>query len=407
MTTKRTEHLPVPFALPDITEAEIAAVVEVMRSRWLTTGAQAREFERRFAAAVDAPHAVALNSCTAALHLALEGLGVGAGDLVYVPTYTFAASAEVVRYLGATPVLVDVEPETLNLDPDALREQVKSDLERGRGRPAVILPVHFAGVPCEMPPLWDLAREHGLAVVEDAAHAFPAARDGRSVGDLPGDVRSAACFSFYATKTITTGEGGMVVTRDEALAERMRTMSLHGLSRQAWNRYAEGGTWRYDIVAPGYKYNLTDLAAAMGLVQLDRARRMRDRRAEIAASYDSAFSDLPVEVPVVPCGAESAWHLYVLRVDPDAPHERDRVISALSESGIGTSVHFIPLHLHSYYQATYGYAPDDFPVATAEFGRALSLPVYSAMTDADVDRVIGSVRAAFGADEAVGRRADP
>jgi dTDP-4-amino-4,6-dideoxygalactose transaminase len=396
-----TDESPLPFALPDITEAEIQAVVQVLRSRWLTTGGQAREFERRFAAAVGAPHAVALNSCTAALHLALEGLGVATGDLVYLPTYTFAASAEVVRYLGATPVLVDVDPLTLNLDTEALREQVTADLDGRRGRPAVIMPVHFSGVPCEMPPLWDLAREHGLAVVEDAAHAFPASRGGRMVGDLPDDVPGAVCFSFYATKTITTGEGGMAVTSDEALATRMRTMSLHGLSHHAWNRYAAGGSWRYDIVAPGYKYNLTDVAAAMGLVQLERATQMRDRRAEIGASYNAAFADLPVELPTVPLDAESAWHLYVLRVDPDASDERDRVIAALSEDGIGTSVHFIPLHLHSYYRETYGHQPGDFPVATAEFKRALSLPVYSAMSDSDVDRVICAVRTAFG----VGRSA--
>lgn len=384
-----------PFALPDITDREIEAVVEVMRSRWLTTGARAREFEQRFASQVGAPHAVALNSCTAGLHLALEALGVGSRDLVYVPTYTFAASAEVVRYMGATPVLVDIDPATLNIDLEELRELIRSDLDGHRGLPKVILPVHFAGVSCDMAPIWDLARQHGLAVVEDAAHAFPASRDGHVTGSMPEDVRGAVCFSFYATKTITTGEGGMVTTPSAELAERMRTMSLHGLSRQAWNRYAEGGTWRYDIVAPGYKYNLTDMAAAMGLVQLERATQMRDRRAEIAASYDAAFAALPVERPFVPDGAKSAWHLYVLRVDSVTPGDRDQVIGALNALGIGTSVHFIPLHLHTYYRDTYGYTSGNFPVATAQFDRAFSLPIYSSMSDADVDRVIDGVKLAL------------
>lgn len=391
-----TEHPAVPFALPDITEQEVEAVVDVLRSRWLTTGAKAHEFERRFAERVGSIHAVALNSCTAALHLALEALGVQPGDLVYVPTYTFAASGEVVRYLGAVPVLVDSDPDTLNIDLEFLRKTVEGDLDGHRGRPKAVIPVHFAGVPCDMSAIWELAREFGLAVVEDAAHAFPAVRDGRPTGQMPGDIDGAVCFSFYATKTITTGEGGMVVTPNEAVADRIRCMSLHGLSRQAWNRYAAGGSWRYDIVAPGFKYNLTDVAAAMGLVQLDRAETMRDRRSEIAATYAAAFADLPVELPTVPTGVDSAWHLYVLRVDPAMKDERDRVVAALNGQGIGTSVHFIPLHLHSYYRDTYGYRPEHLPVASAEFERALSLPIYSAMSAPEVDRVVAVVRAAFG-----------
>ena len=380
---------PVPFAFPDLTEAEVEAVTDVLRSGWLTTGARAREFEERFASAVGSPFAVAVNSCTAALHLALEATGVGPGDLVYVPTYTFAASGEVVRYLGGRPVLVDVDPLTLNLDIDALRAQITADLDQGRGRPRAVVPVHFSGVPCDMAAIWDLAREFDIAVVEDAAHAFPAARSGHVVGEMPEDVRGAVCFSFYATKTITTGEGGMAVTPHEELADRMRSMSLHGLSRQAWTRYTAGGSWRYDIVAPGYKYNLTDVAAAMGLVQLERAKTMRDRRAEIAALYSAAFDGLPVQVPTVPEGVDSAWHLYVLRTDPGA---RDELIAALTDRGIGTSVHFIPLHLHSYYRETFGYQPDDLPVAAAEFERVVSLPIWSAMDDAAVSRVVDAVR---------------
>lgn len=389
MTSDRPQ---LPFALPDITQLEIDAVVAVMKSRWLTTGAQVREFERRFAERVGATHAVALNSCTAALHLALEALEVGPGDLVYVPTYTFAATAEVVRYLGAKPTLVDIDPVTLNLDLDRLEELVHRDRADGRGRPKAVIPVHIAGVPCDMAAVWDLARRTGLAVVEDAAHAFPASRNGVVTGSMPEDVPGAVCFSFYATKTITTGEGGMVTTESADLADRMRIMSLHGLSRHAWNRYAEGGSWRYDIIAPGYKYNLTDIAGAMGLVQLDRASDMRDRRAEIAARFNASFSDLPVELPTVPDATESAWHLYILRVDDSFDGGRDRVIARLQEQGIGTSVHFIPLHLHSYYQKTFGYTAGDFPVASAQFERTLSLPIYSSMSDKDVDRVIEAVR---------------
>jgi len=388
---------PLPFALPDITQREIDAVVEVMQSRWLTTGGRVHEFEQQFAERVGAKHAVALSSCTAGLHLALEALGVGPGDLVYVPTYTFAASAEVVRYLGAVPRLVDIDPVTLNLDLPRLEQVLHADRSGGQGQPKAVIPVHLAGVPCDMKAVWDLARTNGLAVVEDAAHAFPASRNGVVTGSMPDDVQGAVCFSFYATKTITTGEGGMVTTESAELADRIRTMSLHGLSRQAWSRYAEGGTWRYDIVAPGYKYNLTDLSGAIGLVQLDRAESMRDRRRQIADRFNEAFADLPVELPTVPQGASSAWHLYVVRVDPTVQGERDRVIASLTSQGVGTSVHFIPLHLHSYYRENFGHSPEDFPVATAEFERALSLPIYSAMSDADVERVVEAVRVAFDA----------
>lgn len=388
-----SQDKPLPFAVPDIGEEEIDAVVEVLRSRWLTTGQQCRRFEEEFAAAVGATHAVALNSCTAALHLSLEALGVGPDDLVFMSPYTFASTAEAVRYLGATPVFVDIDPRTLNIDVRQLRAAVESRLDGGSGRPRVVMPVHIGGVPCAMGEIWDLARETGLAVVEDAAHAFPASYGGRPVGSMPADVSGTACFSFYATKTLTTGEGGMLTTEDDALADRARSMSLHGLSRQAWTRYAEGGSWAYDIVAPGFKYNLTDLAAAMGLVQLTRAEEMLERRREIAAAYTAAFGRLEgLECPTIPDGVDTAWHLYLLRLDSGtgAP-ARDDFVAALNARGIGTSVHFIPLHLHSYYAAEYGYRPEDFPAATAEFRRACSLPIYSAMTDADVRRVIDAV----------------
>lgn len=400
-----TDDQALPFAMPDIGQREIDAVVEVLRSRWLTTGEKCARFEQEFASAVGATHAVALSSCTAALHLSLEALGVDAGDLVFMSPYTFAASAEVVRYLGAIPVFVDIDRITLNIDVHQLRAEVQKRLDGKQGRPRVIMPIHIAGLPCAMDEIWKIAREAGLAVVEDAAHAFPAAHAGRPVGRVPEGVNGTVCFSFYATKTITTGEGGMLTTEDEAVAGRARSMSLHGLSRQAWSRYSEGGSWAYDIVAPGYKYNLTDVAAAMGLVQLGRAEDMRKRRAQIAAAYTQAFTDVDaVECPTVPPGIESAWHLYLMRLNtPAASLTRDELIKNLGARGVGTSVHFIPLHLHSYYRQLYGYRPDDFPVALAEFKRVVSLPIYSAMSDADVRRVIDAVTEMPGASRAPGR----
>jgi len=376
------------FALPDITDAEVDAVVRVLRSNWLTTGAQTREFEERFAAAVNSPHAVALNSCTAALHLSLEALDVAAGDLVFLPSYTFAASGEVVRYVGATPVLVDSDPVTFNLDPQALRARIERAISTGEGHPAAVIPVHFAGVACDMEAIWAIASEFDLVVVEDAAHAFPSDYQGRRIGSMPDGVRGTACFSFYATKTITTGEGGMVTTSDESVADRVRLMSLHGLSKQAWNRYA-GGNWKYDIVAPGYKYNLTDIASALGLVQLARAEEMAARRREIAEHYTDVLSSCGVfECPTVPHDRVSAWHLYVLRLrNPLGEPDRDAMIDHLRARGVGTSMHFIPLHLHSYYRETFGYRPDDFPHAYDCYRRALSLPIYSSMSRDDVARV--------------------
>lgn len=401
MTPPEPERV-LPFALPDITEAEVEAVVRVLRSKWLTTGAVTREFEKRFAEEVDAEHAVAVNSCTAALHLSLEALGVGAGDAVFVPTFTFAATGEVVRYLGAVPVLVDVDPVTLNIDPASLRAAIDGVLRDG-GQPKVIVPVHYAGAAAELGQIWEIARHYGLGVVEDAAHAFPSSFDGHPVGWTPPDVPSTVCFSFYATKTITTGEGGMVTTRDAAIADRIRLMSLHGLSKQAWNRYS-GGTWRYDIVEPGYKYNLTDMASALGLVQLDRAHSMRDRRAEIASMYTARFEALDLTLPAAPADRKHAWHLYPVRL-PDRVEEstRAKMIDVLRDShGVGTSVHFIPLHLHSYYQREFGYRSEDFPIALQAFQRCVSLPIYSAMTDAEVERVANAVLAVH--DELLGSR---
>lgn len=401
------DDLYVPFARPDTGEDEVAAVREVILGGWLTTSQRCREFEQAFAERVGARHAVALNSCTAALHLALEAVGVERGDLVVTTAYTFAATAEVIRYFDAVPVLVDVDPDTFNLDPVAL-EDVVGRLAAGdrsalppavRDRveaktPRAVIPVHIAGAACQLDRIYKLAAASGMAVVEDAAHAFPAAYRSRPIGSITDpNVASAVCFSFYATKTITTGEGGMLVTDSPEIAARARQMSLHGLTHDAWGRYGKNAAWRYDIDGPGFKYNMTDIAAAIGLVQLDRAEAMTDRRRAIASRYNEAFADVPgLETPLVPDDVCPSWHLYMLRVSPSPNGTcRDHFVDQLVRRGVGTSVHFIPLHLHSYYQRTLGYAPDDLPHATAEFEREISLPIYSAMTDDEVDHVCDAV----------------
>jgi dTDP-4-amino-4,6-dideoxygalactose transaminase len=325
---------------------------------------------------------VAVNSCTAALHLALEAVGVKAGDEVIVPTLTFAATAEVVRYLGAIPVLVDVRPADHNVDPGAVERAVTD-------RTRAIVPVHFAGVPADMDEIAGVARARGIPVVADAAHAFPCQYRGRNVGTLA----DVTCFSFYATKTMTTGEGGAAVTVNGDWADRMRVMALHGISRDAWKRYTAEGTWYYEILAPGFKYNLTDVAAAMGLVQLTRVGRMLERRAAIAARYDEAFGGLEaLELLRCPPDRTSARHLYVIKLVPPALRiERNAFIDELKRRGVGASVHFIPLHVHPYYRDTFGYRPDSLPVAHDLYLRSISLPFFSAMTDRQVERVIEAV----------------
>ena len=373
-----------PFALPDIGEEEIEAVVEAMRSGWLTTGPRAAAFEQEFGDFLGGGlEAVAVNSATAGLHLALEATGVGPGDEVVVPTWTFTATAEVVRYLGATPVIVDVDPATLNMTAELLQGALT---ERTRA----VIPVHFAGLPVD-PALGELTRGHGIHVVEDAAHAFPA-HDG--VSAIGAGASLATVFSFYATKTITTGEGGMVVTRDPEVARRLRTMRLHGISRDVFDRYrSRGSSWRYDVVAPGYKYNLTDPAAAMGRVQLGRAEKMRAAREAIAQRYSEAFADLPVDLPAVgDDGTTHGWHLYVLRLRDDAPVDRDAFIEGMGELGVGCSVHFIPLHLQPYWRDSLDLSPGDYPTASHEFTRVVSLPAFSSMTDEQVDRVVTAAR---------------
>lgn len=382
-TTSNTveERKFLPFAAPDITAAELEAVAATLREGWLTTGPRAHAFQRRFAAAVGAPHGVVVNSCTAALHLALEAMGISAGDEVIVPTMTFAATAEVVRYLGAVPILADVRPDDHNIDVEEIERRLTP-------RTRAVIPVHFAGQPCEMDEIRTVASARGLKIVWDAAHCFPASYRGRNIGEM----NDISCFSFYATKTITTGEGGAAVTGDAEWADRMRLMSLHGISRSAWNRYSERGSWYYEIEAPGYKYNLTDVAAALGLVQLDRADGMRARRAQIAARYSEALDECKtLELPVSKTDRTHAFHLYVVKLRHGVRMSRDEFIDGMKARGIGTSVHFIPLHMHPYYRDCFGYRPGDLPVSRDLYERSVSLPIYSAMSDGDIERVVEAV----------------
>jgi dTDP-4-amino-4,6-dideoxygalactose transaminase len=376
----RTEFL--PFHLPDIDDAEIRAVEQILRSGWLTTGPKVREFEQQFAEFVGARHAIAVNSCTAALHLALDAVGVKEGDEVLVPTLTFAATAEVVFYLRARPVLVDCCANTLNIDPNRIERAISP-------RTRAIIPVHFAGQPCEMNQIREIAQRHNLAVIEDAAHALPARYRGQMVGSI-GDI---TCFSFYATKTITTGEGGMITTDNDEYAERMRIMSLHGISKNAWKRYTADGSWRYDILYPGYKYNLTDIAAALGVEQLRKCNRFYETRKSLAQKYDRAFADMPaIRTPFVSGEVEHAWHVYVIQLDLDQlTITRDRFIEELKRANIGASVHFIPLHLHPFYRDTLHYEALEFPCATQIFDRIISLPLYTRMSSQDRQDVIDAV----------------
>ena len=393
---------PVPFFRPSIGEAEINEVVDVLQSGWLTTGPRVRKFEADFAAAVGAPYAVALNSATAALHLAVEALGLKSGQGVLVPTMTFAATAEVVRYMDAVPILVDCDPVSLNIDYDDAERKL-ADAVAGRlpGLAALnvvgVIPVHVGGLMVDVAQTRVFAEHHHLWVVDDAAHAFPAAwrADARSAWVRCGDQTSrVACFSFYANKTITTAEGGMAVTHDAALADRMRLMSLHGLSRDAWDRYSTSGNWDYRIVAPGFKYNLTDLAAALGVHQLARAEEMRAARESLALEYRYRLSDVEaIELPPVDDNRVHAWHLFPIRLRLERLSvDRAAFIDALRAAGIGTSVHWRPLHLHPYYQEQFKWRPEHCPVATREWERLISLPLFPSMSNEEQREVITAVR---------------
>ena len=395
----------IPLHRPDIGEDEVEAVTAVLRSGWLTTGNECRQFEAEFARFVGANHAVAVNSCTAALHLALEASGCQRGDCVLVPTLTFAATAEVVVYFGATPVLIDCERDTLNVDVAAAARTV-ADLEAGRpvggvvttGRVHAIMPVHYGGQMADVDGVFALAQRHNLRVIEDAAHALPAAaRNASGEWRSVGTTAEQTCFSFYANKTITTGEGGMLVTSDEMLAARARRMSLHGLSNDAWNRF-RGGSWDYQILSAGYKYNMTDVAAALGRRQLRKASSLAAARGRVAARYAELLSDVSeIELPTVRPDRQHAWHLYVVRLRLERlTIDRNEFIEELNNAGIGTSVHWRPLHLHPYYRERFSYEPEDFPVANAEWERFISLPIFPSMTEAEVQRVARAVRKTAG-----------
>lgn len=378
-----------PFALPDLDDTEFQQIREALASGWVTTGPKTRQFEAEFAEAVGAKQAIAVNSCTAAMHLALEAIGLQRDDEVITTPYTFAATAEVIRYFDAKPVLVDICPDSFNINPALIEAAVTP-------RTKAIVPVHIAGLPADLAAIDLTAERHGLAVIEDAAHTFPSRYGARWIGQRRETLPTAphmVAFSFYATKTITTGEGGMLVTDDEALADRCRVMALHGISKDAWKRYTAEGSWYYEIVAPGYKYNMTDIAAGMGLAQLAKAERMWRRRREIAQRYNKAFSENDVfQIPIDHPTDQHAWHLYMLRLNLDRLRmDRAQFIVELKNRNIGSSVHFIPLHLHPYYRDTYGYQPEDFPAAYNEFQREVSLPIYSKMSDRDVADVIEAV----------------
>jgi perosamine synthetase len=387
------------YALPDIGQDEIDAVVACLRSGWITTGPRVKAFEAAFQEYVGSRHAVAVNSCTAALHLALEALGVGPGDEVLVPTMTFGATAEVVIYRDATPVLIDSHPDTLNIDVSAVRSYLEDRCVTRDGRTynrtsgarvRAVIPVHYGGLPCDMVPLSALATRHGLSIVVDCAHALPARSGRRHLGTI-GEI---GAFSFYANKTITTAEGGMLVTDDERIADRARVMCLHGISRDAWQRYSQHGNWYYEIMVAGFKYNMTDIAAAMGLVQLQRSHGFWATREAHAERYFQAFRDRDdLVLPARPTGGEQhAWHLFPIRLRLEAlTVDRSTFMQRLRDRGIGTSVHFIPLHLHPLYRDRYGYQPDDLPVAHHAYQRLVSLPIYSGMSSNDVDRVIEAV----------------
>ena len=434
------------FHVPSIGEDEIKEVVETLRSGWLTTGAKAKRFEEEFAEYVGAKHAIAVNSGTAALHLALDAIGLERGDEVIVPTTTFAATAEVVIYFNARPVLVDIDPRTLNIDPVKLETKVEELKAKGSKLKAII-PVHFGGLPCDMDKILDIARRYDLKVIEDAAHSLPAyyrsqksevrGQEGTEVGGQMSEVRSQksevrgqsgngqrtedrgqrsevrgqmvgsigdiTCFSFYVTKPLTTGEGGMITTENDEYAEKVRTMSLHGISKDAWNRYTSEGSWYYEILYPGYKYNLTDIAASLGIHQLKKCDEFWHRRKEIAHRYTEAFSNLEeIMTPysLLPASyslAGHAWHLYVILIKPERLKiDRGRFIKELKKRNVGASVHFIPLHLHPYYRNNYGYKKGDFPDAEWVYERSISLPIYPKMSDEDVEYVIEAVRDVLG-----------
>lgn len=374
-----------PFSLPEIGEEEIAEVVDSLRSGWVTTGPKARAFEKQFSEFLGDSllHSISVNSATSGLHLALEALGVGIGDEVVVPTYTFTATAEVVRYLGATPVFVDVDSQTYNMSAETFRAAITDKTK-------AVVPVHFAGLACDMDNIISIAREFNIAVVEDAAHALPTLYKGKLIGTLDSDF---SVFSFYANKTMTTGEGGMVVTANPSLAKRCQIMRLHGISRDAFDRYtSDKPAWFYEVVAPGFKYNMPDIAASIGIHQLKRLPMFHAKREEMAKFYRESLSKFPLGLPeFAKDGSSHAWHLYPVRVLSEAGITRDEFIIRMAEEGIGCSVHFIPLHRQPYWRDTFSLSNETFPVADKLFLEEVSLPLYTKMTIQDQQRVVDTI----------------
>lgn len=382
----RVEHMTrttyLPYSLPLIEDNDINEVVDALKSNWLSKGPKTLEFENRFAAYVGAKHAIAMNSCTAALHIALVAKGIGPGDEVITTPLTFAATANTIIHTGARPVFVDVDPETGCIDASKIEEKITKKTK-------AIVPVHFGGQACEMDTILKLSEDYGLFVSEDAAHAIYSTYKGKMIGSI-GDATS---FSFYATKNLCTGEGGMLTTNDDRLAEKARILSLHGMDKNAWNRYDKNGSWYYEILYPGYKYNMTDIQAALGLIQLKKLDEMQRIRETYSQKYNRSFSGVPeITTPRQIADNRHSWHLYVIRInDGSLDIDRDQFIKELAQENIGTSVHFIPLHLHPYYKATFGYKMGDFPVAEEIFRRSISLPLYPKMAGQDVDNVIEAV----------------
>lgn len=374
-----------PFSLPEIGDDEINEVISSLKSGWVTTGPKTKQFEQDFATYLgDGVQALAVNSATSGLHLALEAVGVKSGDEVIVPSYTFTATAEVVRYLGAHPVFVDSDPGTLNIDPEAIKAVITSKTK-------AIIPVHFAGLACDMDSILSIAKEYNLKVVEDAAHAFPSLYKGKLIGTLDTD---ATVFSFYANKTMTTGEGGMLVSKNKEIIERCKIMRLHGISRDAFDRYSsKKPAWFYEVVEPGFKYNMPDICASIGIHQLKKIDNFHQKRIAMAQVYDKAFESLPVTLPARSADiSEHAWHLYPIRLNDEVKLSRDEFILQMSEFNIGCSVHFIPLHRQPVWRDGYGLTPAQFPNAEAAFQRIASIPLYTKMTDEDQQRVIDAIK---------------
>ncbi len=368
----------IPFHKTHTTQQEVDAVVEAIESGWLTMGPKTIEFEKMFKDFVGSREAVSVNSATAALHLALKAIGLKRGDEVIVPTNTFVATAEVVTYFDAVPILCDIEEDTHNIDVSKIEALITQKTK-------AVMPVHFAGQPCDMDEIYTIAKKYGLKVIEDAAHAMPSSYKGVKIGGLlESDI---TCFSFYATKTLSTGEGGMATTNSSDYAKNMKINRLHGISRDAWDRYTAKGSWYYEIVDNGNKYNTTDINSAIGMVQLKKQDMLRDKREYIAKKYNEAFRNHPkITVPYVKEDRISSWHLYVIKID-----NRDEIIEHLKTKGIGCSVHFIPVHKHPYYKEKYGYSNKDYPIANKVFEKSLSLPIYPDMNDEEIEYVIKNI----------------